>query len=98
MTAAIATVLDIGWDPISPFVWEDPSGDRWEIRGNDLSGLVAEITKTVNHMAWDRAAQHCQGFGFENGAFLCSASKVVSGFERSYNPGLASMARCVVAG
>eukprot|EP00972_Heterocapsa_arctica_P079119 11663107-Heterocapsa_arctica.AAC.1 len=46
MTAAIATLIDIGWDPISPFIWADTSGDRWQLGGNDVSGLVKEITKT----------------------------------------------------
>eukprot|EP00972_Heterocapsa_arctica_P026345 3878300-Heterocapsa_arctica.AAC.1 len=72
MAATIATHLDIGWQPLSACYWGDSQGDRWAFGGNDLSGLVTEVTRTVNDMVWARAATHHQGAGLDKGALLCS--------------------------
>eukprot|EP00972_Heterocapsa_arctica_P017056 2521696-Heterocapsa_arctica.AAC.1 len=98
MAAAIATLFDIGRDPISPCMWADPNGDGWEIGSNYSSGLVFNINKTVNSMAWARAAQHFQGSGLETVALLCAVNEVVSCAEKYNIQGLAGMARCVAAG
>ena len=37
MTATIATLLDIGWDPCNPTLWKDERGDEWDISRTDVS-------------------------------------------------------------
>eukprot|EP00972_Heterocapsa_arctica_P013564 2000530-Heterocapsa_arctica.AAC.1 len=96
-TGSIATCPDTGWNPTS-FLKVDPRGNRGQVDGNDLEGLVKELTSTVNLMFWKRSALPCQGPGVKNGVPLVSACKVGSGFGKPSIPKIAEMGRCVAAG
>ena len=94
MSACIATLLDIGWESLTPTSWRDPKGSHWKVGGANLSTFAQEVTSTIDANAWEQAAEHPQGAGLECGGDLSVPKNVI----RSLGPALIGMAEHVVAG
>lgn len=68
--AVIATLLDLGWDPLSPATWKDGEGNTWALDGTsaslkrDIQGVVG---KAIQDQLWTKAASAYLGKGSEKG-------------------------------
>ena len=65
MGSCISTLLDWGWDPIRPNVWEDPHGVQWSWNFNRslVSDAIKEVLRTrFREFLWhNRAPLHVAG-------------------------------------
>ena len=90
MSATIATLLEEGWDPVGPLLWQDTEGARWELN-LQVPNLGLQIRHQVAHHAeqrqWKIAAKHFLGQGMEQGVDLRSFHQEV----RQLRKGLAPM-------
>ena len=76
MGATIATLIDIGWSPISPFKWVDGYHNRWNYKpGTSAAELLNALKEQVEMRVWRQAAKHHNGKGLEQGADLTIAKK-----------------------
>ena len=68
--AVIATLLDLGWDPVSPSTWKDNHGNLWALDGNSSSlkrDLQSIVGTTIQEQLWSKACQAYLGKGGEQG-------------------------------
>ena len=76
--AIIATLLDLGWTPLTSRCWIDSDGVDWSVALSDNStGAVWDptdfldcVTNALAKQLWSKAAKHYNGRGLENGADL----------------------------
>jgi hypothetical protein len=84
MSAIIATLLDIGWDPWNPTLWKDERGGEWDISLTDMS--LGELTTQVGESAMAlygrKAVTTRHGQDLAAGAALTVANKLMREFLR----------------
>ena len=65
MGSRISTLLDWGWDPIRPNVWEDPQGVQWawNFTRSMVSDAIREVLRVrfKEHLWQNRAPMHFAG-------------------------------------
>lgn len=66
--AAVATLFELGWDPLGPCEWVDASGSTWEL--SDLQGkptrancgpVLTAIAQSAEQLLWKQAQKHRLG-------------------------------------
>lgn len=70
MPATIATMIDLGWDPIHPFKWLTPDRTRQtNFMDSDAAHhrVTHEISKTIEERIWQGAAKSYNSKGLEHG-------------------------------
>ena len=76
IAAVITTLLDAGWNPATATCWEDPDGDEWNAVSNgtlvDLSPILSAVAGSPSSSLWNRAAEHWNDIGAEQGLDLRS--------------------------
>ena len=71
ISATIATLLDIGWDPLEPDLWSDLRGDTWQIDPSVGAHLVLDLIATdIQKAIWAKASRHYAALGLESGVDL----------------------------
>ena len=68
--AVIATLLDLGWSPVSPSTWRDNRGILWALDGDSPSlkkDLQSIIGSTIQEQLWAKASLAYLGKGGEHG-------------------------------
>ena len=68
----IATLLDLGWDPIEPATWKDNHGNLWALDGHSSrlrKDLQSIIGATVQDKLWAKASLSYLGLGAEQGVY-----------------------------
>ena len=72
LAATITTMVGLGWQAISPFVWIDHEGSRWEYSGRgSLAPILEAVRDAVSIQVWGQAAKHHNGKGVEGGIETC---------------------------
>ena len=73
--AMVATLLDLGWDPVGPWHWVSDSGQVYKAQEDQLTGdredwsdLKEALASSIEQQLWKRASKHYQGGGLEEGA------------------------------
>ena len=98
ISAAVATLIDVGWQPIDPSEWITSASDGTSLSGNASSNLLAGFTKTKGHAVrqvlhrlegdleadvWNKASLSYNGKGLERGLpSFEPASKAHANFVR----------------
>ena len=84
--AVIATLLDLGWDPIQPTKWTDEDDNDWAL-DVDNQTVISERTHVIETSAdrrvWRMAAQHFRGIGLEHSADLHVFQKHLTSLRRA---------------
>ena len=76
--ATIATLLDIGWKPITPHQWitpQDTIGDFMREEGVSQFEVMQVVHQQLEDRLWSNAAQVFGGRGLETGTPFTPASK-----------------------
>ena len=69
--ATIGTLKFLGWIPITPYKWVDPTGQAWEAKPGAGTGLLLhEMRMYLDQAIWVGAANHRCGQGLQVGADL----------------------------
>ncbi|CAK0800747.1 unnamed protein product, partial [Prorocentrum cordatum] len=105
VSATIATLLDIGWDPVGPWAWISDLGERFmapdRIIGQspqDMSALKDAISDTIDRMLWDKASRHWNGKGLEEGADVCEARRHLTSLKKKGEYEMAGAIETVMTG
>ena len=68
MGSCVSTLIDWGWEPVRPTVWEDPHGCQWSwnFSRNMVTDAIREVLKVQfkEHLWETKAALHFAGPGF----------------------------------
>ena len=100
MAATIATLSDLGWNPVSPYTWKQPRGSprnsgfepdgfiEWNYVGGDTSSVHEAFTEDIENQLWKTAATHRHGRGLERGGDLTAGVKHIEWYrkKRVYSP------------
>jgi len=71
IATAVATLMDLGWNPDRPDRWISPGGDTWRVtRGAGPANVLDELSRSAEAKAWSRASSHYHGVGLEHGGDL----------------------------
>ena len=74
LTATIATLCELQWDPQGPVLWTTVYGDQLSLVADgaaaDCRHLRREISAAIDQQLWTQAAQHEQGEGLQRGVDL----------------------------
>ena len=68
--ATIATLHGLGWKPISPGLWRNPSETEEAIlsyKCYEIEDIAQTVAETADEKAWKDAASHHLGGGLEKG-------------------------------
>ena len=79
MGAVIATLVDLGWQPVWMDLWTSPSGECCKLDYGDPSLGYQFEQELKQHMVadlWRHAATHFDGAGLESGPDLASLTKL----------------------
>ncbi len=68
ISATIATLLDLNWQPKAPSLWFDQEGFGWKMSDSffDLEAICQAIAKAAVEKEWSRASHHFCGGGAED--------------------------------
>ena len=83
--ATIASFMDIGWRPICPdtFLEPTPSDIMWIVdEANDYSKFTDAITASIYKDLWKKASEHFDGTGMEDGVELRPLKHHLASLER----------------
>eukprot|EP00959_Pyramimonas_sp_CCMP1952_P134044 2803990-Pyramimonas_sp.AAC.1 len=68
LSATIATLLDIGWDPVSATQWDTDGGHSWlsptakdeklQEMTSDFTLLLSDVSDSIDKQLWRKASQH----------------------------------------
>ena len=77
-SAAVVTLLEIGWTPQAPDTWLDEEGQAWVLsKGISSSDIKFKLSEAVAKQQWTRAARFHGGSGLEaKGPDLTTWSKL----------------------
>ena len=74
LTATIATLCELQWDPQGPVLWTTVYGDQLSLVADGAAAyprhLRREISAAIDQQLWTQAAQHEQGEGLQRGVDL----------------------------
>ena len=75
--ATLATLVTIGWNPITPLKWIDHRGGVWEYSGRgSLYPLLQAVKEAVQHKVWAKASQHHLGEGLQAGVDMTVYNRI----------------------
>ena len=80
--STIATLISIGWNPISPFLWIDAEGFKWKFNGGPRDDIMAELERQLSERISAQAAKHRCGTGLEKGPDLSIMRKHLDKLQR----------------
>jgi len=65
----IATLLKLGWEPVTVDLWNDPQGNEWKFKSPDFPShlIVHALVDSYNKQSLVRAAEHYNGAGQADG-------------------------------
>ena len=99
MGATIATLVDLDWNPISPYKWLDHKGTEWTyIKGAAYINLLEAIKQRANEKLWLEAAKHRNGLGLSTGADLTVAHRHIRSLHKKGENGAVGMLTLIMAG
>ncbi|CAK0897887.1 unnamed protein product, partial [Prorocentrum cordatum] len=88
IAATISTLLDIGWDPVSPMVWSSDEQFEWHIPSvaspefdnfhGDFTDILDDIEATIDRQLWRAAALHEAASDLSEGADMYHVSRELS--------------------
>ena len=84
ISALIATLLDLGWDPLGPLNWIDFEGTEWFLDPCDpvlSTQFTQHLLRQVELHLWKRASAHHLGKGLEQGADWTVTLKKLKGYS-----------------
>ena len=97
LTALICTLIDIGFNPMSPDCWTDPQGEEWrfndELAEMNVKDYGKQILKFVGKNLWEKAGEHRNGGGLQGGADLTVLKRHIEHLEENGMKGKAGMLR-----
>ena len=101
MGATVASLLDIGWDPVRPNYWVHPGGkSATEVdRGLTKPQIAGAVEHYVAPMLWSRASRRTTGdVGMDGGADITTARKYVAPLRRKGLYKEAGLAMYIISG
>ena len=110
MAATIATLSDLGWNPVSPYTWKQPRGSprnsgfepdgfiEWNYVGGDTSSVHEAFTEDIENQLWKTAATHRHGRGLERGGDLTAGVKHIEWYRKKGLIAQAAMLTTVLCG
>ena len=101
--AAVATLYDIGWKPVSPNGWIQPdgsaSGQQWRFAGyGDSCELYSAVEKSAMKEHWAHAATRWSGSGAAGGVDVSVLKRHLAQLERKDLPGRVGLLNSVAMG
>ena len=85
MRATMASLIDMGWNPVFPDMWyePEPSDLVWYIQAaGDSSPFYAAVVRNQYRTLWKEAANHHCGSGMGNGVDLSVIKRHLRHFEK----------------
>ena len=70
MTAAMATLVQAGWDPVRPDAWKDSQGKTLPSCGQGpvaVSQILVKLKEDLQTVHWEKASAKLDGQGLEEG-------------------------------
>lgn len=96
-SALIATLLDLGWNPVGPNFWRDRSGETWRAKGKNFDQLHKRLEEDV-HVYLCKGSSIPWFEGGQDGVDLWSLQKRLTNFENKGRAGDAGVLRSIAAG
>ncbi len=99
ISATIATLLDIRWDPKSPWEWIDGEGEVFSLRSTDTDRLLHfELRGALEQEAWAQASAFHHGDGLWQGADLTVLKRHIARLRRQGEHSQASVLQLAATG
>ncbi len=97
--ATIATLLDIGWNPVAPDFWKAPEWD-WQLGDErfETPAFVASVARAVSGPLWREAAKHHGGGGLEKGGDVSTLRKHIIWLNKKGRPLEAALLQTIGSG
>ena len=99
IATAVATLMDLGWNPDRPDRWISPGGDTWRVtRGAGPANVLDELSRSAEAKAWSRASSHYHGVGLEHGGDLVGLKRQLATLHKHGHHKTAAILGMVAAG
>jgi hypothetical protein len=99
ISAVIATLLELSWEPTSPSTWADSDGEVLHLDTVDPEYLVDYVLKgAVSEHIWKAAAQYHLGRGAEHGIGFTTVHRHLRSLRRREMHGHAGLLQMVCTG
>jgi hypothetical protein len=101
LAAVISTLMDIGWDPAEPTLWQDFEGAWWNLdptKPHMAQQLCRHLQGQLRMHIWQRAATHNYGKGLEQGVDWTTSRRHQAHWEKRGEASEAGMHSCVAQG
>jgi hypothetical protein len=99
ISAVIATLMDLEWEPRSPTMWVDSDGEEFHIPTCDHDRLLKyALSGAVNQQVWQAASKWHLGRGAERGVDLTTVRRHLARLRRREDHGRAAVLQMVATG